>query len=211
VVESFSFGARCTPDVRTWAICSPATLLNYHRVPRGDFVVLNFGNQAHAIPLTSKHVAYQFLRAAIAVISRHVYQGTRRNVDYLRAPHASQRRKDGSNFIVQALLGRDSAIFGDGRQTRSSDDVIGPVNFGNPQEFTIADLASTVIKLTGSRSHIAYRPTPQDDPRQRRPDISIANETLAWAPRTSFPMGSCARSNITKDCSRRRHSSLHNP
>ena len=111
-----------------------------------------------------------------------------------------------SNFIVQALLGRDITVFGDGLQTRSfcyvddlidglvrlmntSDEVIGPINIGNPKEFTILELASLVIELTGSRSRMVHRPLPQDDPKQRRPDISMANDVLAWAPRTMLKDG----------------------
>jgi len=111
-----------------------------------------------------------------------------------------------SNFIVQALLGRDITVFGDGLQTRSfcyvddlidglirlmhtPDDVIGPINIGNPREFSMLELASLVIELTGSRSRIGHRPLPQDDPRQRRPDISKAHELLNWAPRTALKEG----------------------
>jgi UDP-glucuronate decarboxylase len=111
-----------------------------------------------------------------------------------------------SNFVVQALLGRDLTIHGDGAQTRSfcyvddlidglmrlmgtRDEVTGPVNIGNPDEFSILELATTVIKLTGSRSRIVHRPLPQDDPRQRRPDISQANQLLSWGPRTSLDDG----------------------
>jgi UDP-glucuronate decarboxylase len=111
-----------------------------------------------------------------------------------------------SNFVVQALLGRDITVFGDGLQTRSfcyvddlidgiirlmntSDDVTGPINLGNPNEFTILELASKVIELTGSRSRIVHRPRPQDDPRQRRPEISRANDALKWAPRISLHDG----------------------
>jgi UDP-glucuronate decarboxylase len=111
-----------------------------------------------------------------------------------------------SNFIVQALLGRDITIFGDGRQTRSfcyvddmidalirlmntADDVTGPINIGNPDEFTMLELASMVIELTASRSRIVHRPLPQDDPRQRRPDISKANDLLGWAPHTGLRDG----------------------
>lgn len=65
-------------------------------------------------------------------------------------------------------------------------DVTGPINLGNPKEFTILELASLVIELTGSRSRIVHRPRPQDDPRQRRPDISKANDTLAWTPKTDL-------------------------
>jgi UDP-glucuronate decarboxylase len=111
-----------------------------------------------------------------------------------------------SNFVVQALLGHDITIYGEGSQTRAfcyvddlidglmrlmntRDEVTGPVNIGNPNEFSILELASTVIKLTGSRSRIVRRPLPQDDPRQRQPDISQANQLLSWAPRTSLNDG----------------------
>jgi UDP-glucuronate decarboxylase len=111
-----------------------------------------------------------------------------------------------SNFIVQALLGRDVTVFGDGLQTRSfcyvddlidglirfmntPDEVIGPINLGNPKEFTILELASLVIELTGSRSRIVHRQRPQDDPRQRRPDISKGNNLLAWGPKTELKEG----------------------
>ena len=111
-----------------------------------------------------------------------------------------------SNFVVQALLGRDITVFGDGLQTRSfcyvddlidglihlmatSDDVTGPINIGNPKEFTMLELAALVIELTGSRSRIVHRPRPQDDPRQRRPDISKANDVLGWAPQTALRDG----------------------
>src|SRR5258707_1833341 len=111
-----------------------------------------------------------------------------------------------SNFIVQALLGRDITVHGDGSQTRAfcyvddlidglvrlmgtRDEVTGPVNIGNPDEFSILELATTVIALTGSRSRIVHRPLPQDDPRQRRPDISQANQLLSWAPHISLNDG----------------------
>jgi UDP-glucuronate decarboxylase len=111
-----------------------------------------------------------------------------------------------SNFIVQALLGRDITVFGDGSQTRSfcyvddlidgmvrlmntADNETGPINIGNPNEFTILQLADMVIELTGSRSHIVHRPLPQDDPRQRSPDISQANKVLGWNPQTQLVDG----------------------
>ena len=111
-----------------------------------------------------------------------------------------------SNFIVQALLGRDITIYGEGTQTRSfcyvddlidgfvrlmasADSVTGPINIGNPGEFTMLELASQVIELVGSRSRIVHRPLPQDDPRQRRPDISKAQDVLGWAPRTPLKEG----------------------
>jgi UDP-glucuronate decarboxylase len=111
-----------------------------------------------------------------------------------------------SNFIVQALLGRDITVYGEGSQTRSfcyvadlvdglirlmatPSDVTGPVNIGNPGEFSILELATMVIGLTGSRSRIVHRPLPQDDPKQRRPDISRAQELLGWQPRTNLKEG----------------------
>jgi len=111
-----------------------------------------------------------------------------------------------SSFIVQALLGQDITIFGDGSQTRSFcfvDDLIdgfirmmatdsaitGPINLGNPSEFTIAELAKKIIDLTGSSSKIVHRPLPQDDPKQRRPDISRAEELLDWRPLVSLDEG----------------------
>lgn len=104
-----------------------------------------------------------------------------------------------SNFIVQALTGRPITIYGDGRQTRSfcyvddlvdglvrlmdtDDGITGPINLGNPVEFTMMGLAETVIELTSSKSLIDFRPLPTDDPRQRQPDISQARDTLGWAP-----------------------------
>jgi UDP-glucuronate decarboxylase len=111
-----------------------------------------------------------------------------------------------SNFIVQALLGRDITVYGEGSQTRSfcyvddlieglmrlmstEDSVTGPINIGNPTEFSILELASQVIEMTGSRSRIVHRPLPENDPRQRRPDISRAQELLSWAPITPLKEG----------------------
>jgi UDP-glucuronate decarboxylase len=111
-----------------------------------------------------------------------------------------------SNFIVQALLGRDITVYGDGSQTRSFcyvDDLIdglirlmatpaeitGPVNIGNPIEFSVLDLATMVIDLTGSHSRIVHRPRPQDDPKQRRPDISRAQDLFDWRPHTMLKDG----------------------
>jgi UDP-glucuronate decarboxylase len=111
-----------------------------------------------------------------------------------------------SNFIVQALRNKPITVFGDGNQTRSfcyvddlvdglirlmesSDDFTGPVNLGNPAEFTIRQLAEKVIALTGSRSKIEEKPLPADDPRQRKPDISLARSALGWAPKTQLDEG----------------------
>jgi len=104
-----------------------------------------------------------------------------------------------SNFIVQALRGEDITLYGDGQQTRSfcyvsdlvdglirlmnsGDDVTGPINLGNPGEFTMFQLAETVLALTGSKSGIVHRPLPSDDPRQRQPDIARAKSALGWEP-----------------------------
>jgi UDP-glucuronate decarboxylase len=111
-----------------------------------------------------------------------------------------------SNFIVQALKNNDITIYGDGSQTRSfqyvddlldgmikmmetGDDFIGPVNIGNPGEFTILELAKKVIDLTGSKSEIIYQPLPQDDPLQRKPDITLAKKVLDWEPKIKLEEG----------------------
>ncbi len=110
-----------------------------------------------------------------------------------------------SNFIVQALRGENLTLFGDGSQTRSFcyvDDLIngmyrlmntdgfhGPVNVGNPGEFTIKELAQKVVELTGSASSIVYKPLPSDDPRQRCPDIALAKERLGWEPKVQLAEG----------------------
>lgn len=111
-----------------------------------------------------------------------------------------------SNFIVQALKGEDISIYGDGSQTRSfcyvddlvdgmirmmnsREDFIGPVNIGNPGEFTILELAQKVIQLTNSSSKIIYQPLPSDDPMQRKPDISLARKELNWEPKINLDEG----------------------
>ena len=111
-----------------------------------------------------------------------------------------------SNFILQALQNREITIYGDGSQTRSfcyrddlidgmirmmetADEVTGPVNLGNPGEFTILQLAENVIELTGSKSRIVRMPLPADDPRQRKPDISLARRLLDWEPVTPLREG----------------------
>lgn len=111
-----------------------------------------------------------------------------------------------SNFIVQALRGEDITIYGNGEQTRSfcyvddlieamvrmmgsPDELTGPINIGNPNEVTMLELAETVLSLTGSKSTLAYKPLPADDPRQRRPDISLAKSKLVWQPTVSLEDG----------------------
>jgi UDP-glucuronate decarboxylase len=111
-----------------------------------------------------------------------------------------------SNFIVQAITGQDITLYGDGSQTRSfgyvddlvegmmlmmngPDAFVGPVNIGNPGEFTVLELAKQVIDLTGSKSKIIHLPRPADDPSQRRPDISLAKKHLNWEPKVSLREG----------------------
>ncbi len=111
-----------------------------------------------------------------------------------------------SNFIVQALRGEDITIYGTGQQTRSfcyvddmvdaflrmmatGDEITGPINVGNPGEFTMLALAEQVLRLTGSRSRIVHAPLPSDDPKQRQPDIAMARATLDWAPKVSLEDG----------------------
>ena len=111
-----------------------------------------------------------------------------------------------SNFIVQALLNKDITVYGDGAQTRSfcyiddlieamllmmdtPDDVTGPINVGNPNEFTIRNLAEIIIDVTGAKSKIINVPLPSDDPRQRRPDIAKAKSLLNWQPNVELREG----------------------
>jgi len=111
-----------------------------------------------------------------------------------------------SNFIVQALTGKDITVYGDGKQTRSFcyvDDMVdalirmmnspegftGPVNIGNPGEYSILELAEKIIDLTGSKSNIVFKPLPQDDPLQRQPDITLAKRHLGWGPTTDLDKG----------------------
>lgn len=110
-----------------------------------------------------------------------------------------------SNFIIQALKGEDITIYGDGSQSRSfcyvdelidgfirlmaSDDFTGPVNLGNPVEFTIKELAEKVIEMTNSKSKLTLNPLPQDDPKQRQPDITLAKKELDWEPKIKLEEG----------------------
>jgi UDP-glucuronate decarboxylase len=111
-----------------------------------------------------------------------------------------------SNFVLQALRGEPITIYGDGSQTRSfcyvddmvdglmrlmesPDDFIGPVNLGNPEEISILEAAEKIIELTGSRSAIIFKPLPHDDPKKRKPDITLARENLSWTPKVSLEEG----------------------
>jgi UDP-glucuronate decarboxylase len=111
-----------------------------------------------------------------------------------------------SNFIIQALKGQDITVYGDGTQTRSfcfvddlveamlrtmvtPDEFTGPINIGNPTEFTMLELAELVLKMTRSKSKLVFKPLPSDDPRQRQPDISLAQELLGWSPTTELEQG----------------------
>jgi UDP-glucuronate decarboxylase len=110
-----------------------------------------------------------------------------------------------SNFILQALRNEDITVYGDGSQTRSfcyvddlvegmvrmmrTEGFIGPVNLGNPLENTIREFAERIVSLTGSRSKIAYKPLPQDDPKQRCPDIALASAKLGWKPQVDLDTG----------------------
>jgi UDP-glucuronate decarboxylase len=111
-----------------------------------------------------------------------------------------------SNFVVQALRGEDITVYGDGNQTRSfcyvddmieglvglmntDDGMTGPVNLGNPFEISILDLAEKIIKMTGSKSKIVFKPLPSDDPVQRQPDIALAKRELGWSPETDLESG----------------------
>src|SRR5580658_9181985 len=110
-----------------------------------------------------------------------------------------------SNFIVQALRGEPITIYGDGRQTRSfcyvddliegivrfmgQDEAVGPINLGNPDEFTMLELAERTLRLVGGKSKIVHKPLPADDPKQRKPDIDLARKTISWEPRIALEAG----------------------
>merc|ERR1712228_762769 len=127
-----------------------------------------------------------------------------------------------TNFIMQALHGEDITIYGDGSQTRSFsyvDDTVegllrlmdqeltvGPMNIGNPNEFTVKELAEMVVELTGSKSKIIYLPLPGDDPKQRRPDITRARKYLGWEPKTQLREGLLKTIDYFKDLDLRKYS-----
>lgn len=139
------------------------------------------------------------------------YRGNQLDIRIIRIFNTygpNMQQNDGrvvSNFIVQALQGKPLTIYGDGSQTRSfqyvddlvegiirtmeQPDFIGPVNLGNPDEYTISQLAERTLALTGSSSKIEHKPLPQDDPRRRRPDISLAKKVLGWQPQVPLDEG----------------------
>jgi UDP-glucuronate decarboxylase len=110
-----------------------------------------------------------------------------------------------SNFIVQALQGNDLTVYGDGSQTRSfcfvddlvegflrfmeQDKIVGPMNLGNPGEFTMLQLAEIILRKVGGKSRITHKDLPADDPKQRKPDITLAKETLGWEPKVPLEEG----------------------
>jgi dTDP-glucose 4,6-dehydratase len=138
----------------------------------------------------------------------HRYHGLEvRIVRIFNSYGPSMRANDGrvvSNFLVQALEGKPLTVYGDGSQTRSfcyvddqvhgilallDSDVTGPVNVGNPSEFTVRELAELVLEVTGSESDVVYAPLPVDDPTQRRPDITLARQQLGWEPDVPLRQG----------------------
>ena len=148
----------------------------------------------------------RYLARTIARLNR--YHGLdERIVRIFNVYGPAMRPADGrvvSNFLVQALQGKPLTVFGDGSQSRSfcyvddmirgivgllDSDYIGPVNIGNPNEFTVSELAELVLELTGSSSEIEFLPLPKDDPRQRQPDITLARERLGWSPTVELEAG----------------------
>ncbi len=163
----------------------------------------------HVNPIGPRGVYDEAKRFAEAMtMAYHRYHGMdTRIVRIFNTYGPRMRPNDGrvvSNFIVQALAGEPLTVYGDGAQTRSFcyvDDLIegivrlfqrggpDPVNIGNPREFTVRELADLVLRLTGSRSQVVFRPLPTDDPKQRRPDISQAQRLLEWEPKVELEEG----------------------
>jgi len=163
----------------------------------------------HVNPIGPRGVYDEAKRFAEAMtMAYHRYHGLDvRIVRIFNTYGTAMRPDDGratSNFIVQALSGEPITIYGDGKQTRSfcyvedeirgflallDSDLTGPVNIGNPVEYTIAELADIVLEVTGSASEIIHRPLPVDDPTQRRPDITLARERLGWEPTVELREG----------------------
>jgi dTDP-glucose 4,6-dehydratase len=163
----------------------------------------------HVNPVGPRGVYDEAKRFAEAMtMAYHRYHGLDvRIVRIFNTYGPRMRAEDGrvvSNFLVQAIQGKPLTIYGDGTQTRSfcyvddevrgflallDSDEVGPVNIGNPGEFTMLELAELVLEVTGSSSEIVHEPLPTDDPRQRRPDITIARERLGWEPQVELREG----------------------
>jgi len=163
----------------------------------------------HVNPVGPRGVYDEAKRFAEAMtMAYHRYHGLDvRIVRIFNTYGPAMRPDDGrvvSNFLVQALTGKPLTVYGDGSQTRSfcyvddeirgflallDSDLVGPVNIGNPEEFTVAELARLVLEVTGSSSEIVHEPLPADDPTQRRPDITLARERLGWEPRVGLREG----------------------
>ena len=163
----------------------------------------------HVNPIGERSVYDEAKRfsEALTMAYRRVYDTDTRIVRIFNTYGPRMQVDDGrvvSNFIVQALRGDPLTIYGDGSQTRSfcyvadevrgflallDSDEPGPINIGNPVEFTMLELADLVIELTGSQAGISHRPLPNDDPQQRQPDISMARERLGWEPEVALSEG----------------------
>ncbi len=165
----------------------------------------------HVNPVGPRGVYDEAKRFAEAMtMAYHRYHGVdTRIVRIFNTYGPRMRARDGrvvSNFVVQALRGEPLTIYGDGSQTRSfcyvsdliegiyrlfASDRVDPTNLGNPDEFSVRELAELVLRLTRSRSPVEYRPLPTDDPKVRRPDITVARQALGWSPQVSLEQGLC--------------------
>jgi dTDP-glucose 4,6-dehydratase len=163
----------------------------------------------HVNPIGPRGVYDEAKRFAEAMtMAYHRYHGVDTRIVRIFNTYGPRMRPDDgrvvSNFIVQALAGEPLTVYGDGSQSRSFcyvDDLIEgiiclferggpePVNVGNPREFTVRELADLVLRLTGSRSQVVFRPLPTDDPKQRRPDVTLAKRLLGWEPRVPLEDG----------------------
>jgi dTDP-glucose 4,6-dehydratase len=163
----------------------------------------------HVNPIGPRGVYDEAKRFAEAMtMAYHRYHGVDVRIVRIFNTYGDLMRPDDgravSNFMVQAISGKPITIYGDGTQTRSfcfvddevkgilallASDYVGPVNIGNPDEYTILELARIIIEVTGSSSEIVFEPLPVDDPTQRRPDISLARSVLGWEPETPLREG----------------------
>jgi dTDP-glucose 4,6-dehydratase len=163
----------------------------------------------HVNPIGPRGVYDEAKRFAEAMtMAYHRYHGVDVRIVRIFNTYGDRMRPDDgravSNFIVQALQGKPLTVYGDGTQTRSfcfvddevrgilallRSDYVGPVNIGNPDEYTILELATTVLEVTGSSSEIVFEPLPVDDPTQRKPDITLARTALGWEPTIGLAEG----------------------